>query len=184
MAGVAKGNLRQAIVDTEILGYKIPKGAEIFMNYHINRTPVPVDESNRTAGSKAAAVKHGDGLQESAGRDIGTFEPRRWLVKDDKTGEDVFSAYALPNISFGGGYRGCSGTSFSNQQLDIPILRNANRCCLRSGRKLAYMEFRIVVTLLILNLEFLELPEDFKSMSATEKIFRRPDKPFARLREL
>lgn len=112
LAGVAKGNLRQAIVKTEILGCQIPKGAEIFMNYHINRTPAPVDESKRTAGSKAAANKHGDGLQEDAGRDIGTFEPRRWLVKDEKTGEEVFNAYALPNISFGGGYRGCFGKSF------------------------------------------------------------------------
>ncbi|KAK2603555.1 hypothetical protein QQS21_004235 [Conoideocrella luteorostrata] len=160
LAGVAKGNLRQAIVDTEILGCKIPKGAEIFMNYHINRTPVPVDESKRTVGSRATAAKHGNGLQGDAGRDIETFEPRRWLVKDEKTGEEVLNAYALPNISFGGGYRGCF------------------------GRKLAFMEFRIVITLLILNLKFLELPGDFKNMRASEKIFRQPDKPYARLREL
>lgn len=46
------------------------------------------------------------------------------------------------------------------------------------------MEFRIFVTLLILELEFLELPEDFKTMSASEKVFRQPDKPYARLRSL
>lgn len=46
------------------------------------------------------------------------------------------------------------------------------------------MEFRIVITLLILNLEFLELPEDFKNDRASEKVFRQPDKPYARLREL
>ncbi|KAI1658637.1 cytochrome P450 [Daldinia decipiens] len=159
LAGVAKGNLRQATVDTEILGCKIPKGAEVFMNYHVNHTPAPVDESKRTAGSKAAAAKFGDGFQSNAGRDLGAFEPRRWLVKET-TGQEVFNAHALPSLSFGGGYRGCS------------------------GRKLASMEFRIVVSLLILNLEFLELPEDFKTMSASEKIFRQPDKPYARLRSL
>jgi hypothetical protein len=46
------------------------------------------------------------------------------------------------------------------------------------------MEFRIVVTLLILNLEFLDLPQDLRAMSATEKIFRQADKPFVRLEVL
>lgn len=52
------------------------------------------------------------------------------------------------------------------------------------GRKLATMEFRIVVTLLILNFKFLDLPDDLKTMSATEKIFRQSDKPFVRLEVL
>ncbi|KAK5636396.1 hypothetical protein RRF57_012109 [Xylaria bambusicola] len=160
LAGVAKGNLRQAIVDTEILGYKIPKGAEIFMNYHIDRTPVPVARSKRSVGSQAAIDKHGDGLQSNAGHDLGDFELRRWLVNDKDTGKDVFNAYALPSIAFGGGYRGCA------------------------GRKLASMEIRIVVTLLILNFEFLELPSEYRAMSATEKIFRQPDFPYIRLRPL
>ncbi|KAI1857889.1 uncharacterized protein JN550_012964 [Neoarthrinium moseri] len=159
LAGVAKGNLRQATMDTEILGCRIPKGAQVFMNYHVNRTPAPVDESARTDGSKAAAAKFGGGFQNIAGRDLGTFEPRRWMVKET-TGKEVFNSHALPSLSFGGGYRGCP------------------------GRKLATMEFRIVVTLLILNLEVLDLAEDLKTMSASEKIFREPDKPYARLRSL
>ncbi|KAF7539305.1 hypothetical protein G7054_g2238 [Neopestalotiopsis clavispora] len=160
LSGVAKGNLRQAIADTEILGCKIPKGAEIFMNYHIDHAPAPVDESKRTTSSKAAASKFGDGIQGAPGRDLGVFEPRRWLTKDEKTGADVFNPYALPSLAFGGGYRGCT------------------------GRKLATMEFRIVVTLLILNLKFLDLPQDLRAMSATEKIFRQADKPFVRLEVL
>ncbi|ETS79937.1 hypothetical protein PFICI_07466 [Pestalotiopsis fici W106-1] len=160
LSGVAKGSLRQAIVDTEILGCKIPKGAEIFMNYHFNHAPVPVDESKRTLSSKAAASKFGDGIHGTSGHDLGVFEPRRWLVRDEKTGADVFNPYALPSLAFGGGFRGCA------------------------GRKLATMEFRIVVTLLILNLKFLDLPEDLKTLSATEKIFRQSDKPFVRLEVL
>ncbi|RYP56891.1 hypothetical protein DL771_011533 [Monosporascus sp. 5C6A] len=160
LAGVAKGNLRQALADTDILGYRIPKGAEIFMNYHINRAPVPVDEYKRSSGSQAAADKFGDGLQGNAGRDLGSFEPRRWLVTDEKTGKETFNAYALPSLAFGGGYRGCA------------------------GRKLASMEYRIIVVLLILNLDILELPEEYKTMRATEKIFRQPDMPFAKVRVL
>lgn len=43
------------------------------------------------------------------------------------------------------------------------------------------MEFRMAVVLLILNFKFLDLPEEYKTMSATEKMFRQPDKPYARL---
>ncbi len=116
LAGTAKANLRQALVDTTILGCPVPKGAEIFMNYHINRTPASVDEGVRSETSRAAGEKHGDGLGGVAGRDLGAFEPRRWIKVDDKTGEEVFDAYALPALAFGGGYRGCFGKFFSRQR--------------------------------------------------------------------
>lgn len=109
LAGAAKASLRQAIVDTEILGCKIRKGTEIVINLHIDRSPAPVEESKRSASSQAAVARQGNGLQDIAGRDVASFEPRRWLVKDEKTGEEVFNAYAIPCIAFGGGYRGCSG---------------------------------------------------------------------------
>lgn len=64
LAGTSKGNAREACVDTEILGCKIPKGAQIFLNYHIDRAPVAVDESLRTAGYKAVMSKLGDGFQQ------------------------------------------------------------------------------------------------------------------------
>lgn len=108
LAGVAKGNLRQAIIDTEILGYEIQKGAEVFMNYHVDRRPVPVDLSKRTLGSQASTDKHGDGFQTDAGHDLGDFEPRRWLVGEKGTGKEDFNAYTLPLLAYGGGYRGCA----------------------------------------------------------------------------
>ncbi|KAI1310172.1 cytochrome P450 [Xylaria venustula] len=160
LAGVAKGNLRQAVIDSEIPGCKIPKGAEVFMNYDIDRTPVSVDQSKRSTYNQAVMDKHGDGFQGNAGRDLGDFNPRRWLVRDKDTGNEVFNAYALPSIAFGGGYIGCA------------------------GRKLASMELRIVITLLILNFEFLELPKERKAMNTTEKIFRQPDMPYVKLRPL
>lgn len=46
------------------------------------------------------------------------------------------------------------------------------------------MEVRIVVVLLILNFEFLSLPEDLRTTSVTEKIFREPDTPYARVKVL
>ncbi|KAI0112592.1 cytochrome P450 [Nemania sp. FL0031] len=130
-AGTAKASLLQAIVDTEILGYKVPKGAEIFMNYHINRPPAAVDE-----------LKHS--------LDLHLFDPERWLEKSEGTEKEKCNAYALPQLAFGGGYRGCS------------------------GRKLATIEFRIIVVLPIMNLGFLELLEEFKTPTAIERIFREP----------
>lgn len=110
LAGTAKANLRQAVVDTEILGCRIPKGTEVFFTLHINRPPAPVDEAKRSHSSQEAAIKRGDGFQGPAGSDLGRFEPRRWLVKDE-SGREVFNPYALTNLVFGGGYRGCSGES-------------------------------------------------------------------------
>ncbi|OTB04415.1 hypothetical protein M426DRAFT_11562 [Hypoxylon sp. CI-4A] len=57
---VAKASPRQAIADTEILGCKIPEGTEMFMNYHINRDPTPVEEPKLNPSSQAAAAKFED----------------------------------------------------------------------------------------------------------------------------
>lgn len=108
LAGTAKALLRQAVVDTEVLGCRIPKGTEVFLNLHINRQPAPVDEQKRSHSSQEAASKRGDGFQGPAGRDLGRFEPKRWLIKNEH-GQEVFNPFALPNLAFGGGYRGCFG---------------------------------------------------------------------------
>lgn len=108
LAGTAKANLRQAVVDTEILGYKIPKGTEVFFNLHINRPLAPVDEAKRSHSSQEAAIKRGDGFKGPAGRELDRFEPKRWLIKDE-SGRELFNPYALTNLAFGGGYRGCFG---------------------------------------------------------------------------
>jgi cytochrome P450 len=121
-AGVAKGNLRQALVDTEILGYQIPKGAELFMNYHVDHAPLEVDAAKRTPASRAAIEKHGNGFRTVAARDLAMFEPRRWVTRDEETGKEVFNAYALPSLAFGGGFRGCSGAFLALLPLAVDYL--------------------------------------------------------------
>lgn len=160
LAGTAKAQLRQAVVDTEILGCRVPKGAQVFLNLHINRAPFPTDELKRSASSRAAGTRLGDGLQTYAGRDVSTFEPRRWLTKDENTGREIFNPYAMPSLAFGGGLRGCP------------------------GRKLAELEIRIAVVLIILNFEFLPLPDELRTTTVAERIFRCPDTPYARLKIL
>lgn len=127
LAGTAKALLRQAVVDTEILGCRIPKGTEIFCNLHINHQLAPVDEAKRSNSSQEAAIKRGDGLQGPAGRNLDRFEPRRWIVRDE-SGQEVFNPIALPNLAFGGGYRGCFGESFGIINSDlIPNMTNISQ---------------------------------------------------------
>ncbi|PHH62395.1 hypothetical protein CDD81_7191 [Ophiocordyceps australis] len=155
LAGTAKGQARQAIVDTEILGCKVPKGAQIFMNLHIDREPHSVHETKRSLSSQVAATRRSKSGQNDYALHL--FEPKRWLDKNDTTGEESFNSQALPCTAFGGGLRGCS------------------------GRKLADMELRISIVLIILSFEFLALPAELGTMSAHERFFRRPDFPYVKL---
>lgn len=53
-----------------------------------------------------------------------------------------------------------------------------------TGRKLAEMEIKIAIALIVLNFEFMELPDELRTMTASERIFRRPDTPYANLKIL
>lgn len=110
-SGTAGLTVRRALVDTEVLGHRIPKGAHVLLNARMMLPPHSVPEELRSPTSQAAQAKrlHG-GFDGVCGRDMDRFEPRRWLAKDD-AGRDVFDAYALPNLAFGGGFRGCFGAS-------------------------------------------------------------------------
>lgn len=102
---------RQAIVDTEILGCKIPKGTQIATQNLPYERPVAVPEELRSETSRAAhsEKRTRGGYDGSAGDDLKDFEPERWLVRCDKDGEMVFDTYALPRTAFGDGPRGCFG---------------------------------------------------------------------------
>lgn len=131
LAGTAKANLRQALVDTQILGCPVPKGAEIFMNYHINRAPAPVDEAKRSVSSRCRP----DGFLRVPGRDLASFQPRRWVVRDETTGEERFNPTALPSLAFDSRFRGCFGTySLATLQLIITWEKVADRGCLWISR--------------------------------------------------
>ncbi|KAK0615083.1 cytochrome P450 [Bombardia bombarda] len=133
---------RITVVDTEVL--------------------VAVREDIRSATSQAAQAKRTrGGLDGDSGHDLHLFEPRRWLTRDEtQGGKEVFDAFALPALGFGGGLRGCF------------------------GKRLAMQELRILIALLVLKFEFLPLPEKVASMEAEEKLFRRPKTCHVKLRAL
>ncbi|KAK4159853.1 cytochrome P450 3A24 [Cladorrhinum sp. PSN259] len=158
LVGTASITTRQALTDTEVLGQKIPKGSNVLMSLRITKPPFPVDENLRSATSRTAhAKKMRDGFAGESGRDLDKYEPRRWLYRDDE-GKEVFDAYTMPTLTFGGGYRGCF------------------------GKRMAMMELKIIIATIMLNFEFLPLPEELASMAAIEKVFRKPQMANVKLR--
>ncbi|KAI1875956.1 uncharacterized protein JN550_001452 [Neoarthrinium moseri] len=151
---------RQAIVDTEILGKKIPKGTNIVFNNIMKSRPVAVPEEVRSATSRAAYEKRGrPGIDGPAGDNLSDFVPERWLIKG-QDGKVEFDAYAIPRLGFGDGPRGCF------------------------GRKLAMLELRIMITLTALSFNMLPLSSKRDNMEAVETMFRKPKACYARFEKL
>ena len=99
---IAPTIIRKALRDTEILGYHIPKGTDVFLCNNgpgFVSEPLHFDEHKRSQSSQAGKDKipawHDDPSR---------FLPERWLDEDGS-----FNQYAGPFQSFGGGPRGCFG---------------------------------------------------------------------------
>ncbi|KAM7183599.1 Cytochrome P450 [Rhypophila sp. PSN 637] len=154
---------RMAAVDTVVFGYHIPKGTHMLLNTKIQdvhvRSLKDIPETTRSATSQSAQGKVRGGLLGDCGHDLDGFNPARWLVKNENTGKEVFDGRALPSLAFGGGFRGCP------------------------GKKLAVMDLRIMVAVLLLSFEFsLVEDENARSLVAEEDIFRKPKYREVRLR--
>ncbi|KAI9691122.1 MAG: hypothetical protein M1822_008742 [Bathelium mastoideum] len=157
MGAVASGISRQATVDTTLLGYPIPKGTEVFF---ANAGPcykapaIPVDESKRSASSRERKGKVGEW---DLG-DIEEFRPERWL-KEDENGLR-FDINAGPNMAFSAGIRGCF------------------------GKRLAYAEAKLLLTLIVLNFDLKPVPPELRSYDANVMFTRTPQQCYVRLGEV
>ncbi|KAI1404034.1 cytochrome P450 [Hypoxylon fuscum] len=148
---------RRALVDTQILGYPIPKGTEVFM---VSNGPgfmaphFPVDDAKRTETSRAAKIR--DYWDES--EDLTVFRPERWLVTN-ADGVVEFDGAAGPQLVFGLGPRACW------------------------GRRLAVMELRTIIAMLVWNFDMLETPKSLSGYSAYEGIARAPHECYVRMKK-
>jgi cytochrome P450 len=88
-------------------------------------------------------------------RGIGEFRPERWLGADG-----AFDPAAGPQLAFGLGVRGCY------------------------GKRLAYLEMRIVLTLVLWNFELMRCPEELSGYFVGLVATTEPRQCFVRLREL
>jgi cytochrome P450 len=148
---------RQALVDTTVLGHHVPKGTTIFFSADgpgMKSQGIPIDNSEIPETSRAKR-RVADWELEA----INSFNPDRWLTEGDNHNV-VFNANAGPFISFGLGPRGCF------------------------GKRLAYLEFRMVLVLLIWNFHFKELEGQLGSQEIAEGLGSIPKYCYVALEEL
>lgn len=160
---------RDAEVDTEILGVRIPKGTTVFAHAL----------GPGMAGPALAGIDPGLRFPTAQGArtgrwadddDVARFRPERWLVeagRDPRTGEEPAAAAAAapaydpnagPFMAFGLGPRACF------------------------GRRMGLFEFRTSLTLLVWHFEFLEVPPSLAGYEARDGLTRRPKMPFIKPR--
>ena len=160
---------REALCDTTILGCPIKKGTQVFFvsngpGFLSPSIPIPLDDSKRSDTSRAAKL---NGTWDET-RDLTIFDPERWLVRKNNNNnneglseKDVeFDGAAGPQLVFGLGPRACW------------------------GRRLAHMEMRTVIAMLVWNFELLGTPPAISSYAGFEGIARVPQQCYLRLRKI
>ncbi|KAH8603176.1 cytochrome P450 [Bisporella sp. PMI_857] len=147
---------RTAVVDTKILGHHIPKGTEVFFmgnGLSLFSAAFHIDDSQRSQAYFAIKEKVCSWDPEN----MVIFNPDRWLTEED--GQKVFDAAAGPLLTFGLGERGCY------------------------GRKIAYVEIKLFITLIVWNFELHKCPE-LSGYQAIDKLVHAPQQCYVKLVKL
>ncbi|XEV02460.1 hypothetical protein FSHL1_007747 [Fusarium sambucinum] len=118
-ARVAPITLREAVTDTQILGYHIPKGTTIgFLGNGpgVMMPSIPVDPKKRSEASQA----HVNKMELFDESNISQFVPERWLTtQTNEKGEKVtvFDPNNGPQQAFGLGPRACFGKKLAYMEI-------------------------------------------------------------------
>jgi len=157
-AGTAPLLGRDAEADTTVLGHHIPKGTSIMMVHNAATTTAgyPIDEVRRSPSSQAAAKERG--VREWDPEGMSEFRPERWLAPGQDAGGSAFDPTAGPMLAFGLGIRACF------------------------GKRLAYLEMRLILTLLIWNFEMLPCPDELSGFEAVDGVTHKPTQTYVRLK--
>ena len=152
---------REALCDTTILGCPIKKGTQVFFMSNgpgFLSPSIRVDDSKRSENSRAAKLNSTwDETQ-----DLSLFDPERWLVRKN-IGEGVladdvdFDGAAGPQLVFGLGPRSCW------------------------GRRLAHMEMKTIIAMLVWNFRLLKSPPGLSGHAGLEGIARVPQQCYLRI---
>lgn len=184
LANIVPDLVRQTTCDTELLGHSIPKGATVVSSLYVGNKLFPSDVVPDEVRSENSRNNKG-GFKSFWQSDMDEYHPERWLLDDG-----TFDAKALPRLAFSTGPRPCSGESppmlgptsqswikYSTQEVPLADL-------IHLGRKFAQTNFRIMLVVLVLNLEFLPIPDDLNSDDALMGLSRSPIQCFARIKPL
>lgn len=150
---------RTAATDAVVLGHVIPKGTLVVMLGGSGGILKPAhsipDELRSSAYLNAGGGKTG-AWDESSPEEMAAFNPDRWL-KRDAAGNMVFDAMLGPHLGFGAGPRACF------------------------GRKLAYLELKLALVLVLWHFELLKVPEHLDSREPMEQLTHLPIQCYVRL---
>lgn len=144
---------KETLCDMEILGHFVPKGTMIVFcltGPTFQQKGMPVAESLR---SETSQKRRTDGLGDwgESKYPSNEFWPERWLrPSDDEKGGEVFDSQAGPFLAFSSGTRACW------------------------GKRLAYLELKLVVTLFLWNFVFEKLPEEMVDWDIDDDLFVKP----------
>ncbi|XDG09713.1 hypothetical protein ABKA04_009328 [Annulohypoxylon sp. FPYF3050] len=154
-AGTAPVVDRVALVDTELLGHRIPKGTVVtclVSGASMMSPAFEIENSRRSASSQAAITEGRHRAWDPT--DMAVFKPERWLVGGE------FDASAGPQLAFGLGTRGCY------------------------GKRLVYLEMRIVLALVLWNFELLPCPPALSGYHSSLITTNEPKQCYVRLRDI
>lgn len=158
-AGAASFVDREAVVDTQLLGYGIPKGTSVtslVTGASMVRPAFKVDEARRSASSQLSKKEGRDRTWDPS--DIGSYKPERWLVASENG--TAFDAAAGPQLAFGLGTRACY------------------------GKRLAYVEIKIFLVIMIWNFELLKCPPELSGYKSNLYMTHEPRSCYVRLQEV
>lgn len=153
-------NDRSTVGEVTLLGHSIPNNTAVgFLQIGPSFTGrgYQIDEAKRSDSWRKdqATVK-----REAETDDMDEFKPERWLKQEKDSDEAIFDSQAWPMATFGMGPRGCF------------------------GRRLAMMEFRFLVILLVWNFEYLSLPDALSGWEGEISATYLPRKCYIRARKV
>ena len=154
--------IRQSIVDTQILGYRIPKGTHIWFytsGASFKKPAYSIPLEKRTESGRKVTERVGTWDPET----VSEFLPERWLRKEtdeDGVEREAFDPQAGPQMAFGAGARGCF------------------------GRRLAYLEMRITIVLLLWKFEFMEVEGKLGEFEGVDFFAVTPKHCYVRLKSI
>lgn len=141
---------KETLCDMEILGHHIPRGTMLMLGTSgptVTQKGVHVDEKRRST-----TYKEQETVMDWSDSDFAPdeFHAERWLHTDPDTSRQVYDSTAGPFLSFSNGPRTCW------------------------GKRLALMELKLIVTLLVWNFEFREIPQELKDDTILDGLFMKP----------
>jgi cytochrome P450 len=145
---------RQAVFDTQLLGHHIPKKTNVAC---LTMGPSMMEPGFDIDESRRHETIRGMQREKSKRWDVNDmafFKPERW-IKDNR-----FDPTAGPQLAFGLGLRACC------------------------GKRLAYLNMRILFALLVWNFELLPCPKSLSDYSSKMIVTNRPNTCYVRLQKI